>query len=408
MEVVWERCVGLDIGKKFLVACLLGPGVKEIRTFDTTTPDLMELRDWIVAQGVEAVAMESTGSFWKPIYNVLEEVEGLKLLLVNPQHMKAVPGRKSDVKDAEWIADLLRHGLLRASYVPSRAQRELRELVRYRRTIIGERASEVSRIQKVLEGANIKLGSVLSDVAGVSGRRVLHRLVEGEEDPALLAALVDSRVKADRDALERALSGRMNEHQRFLLAQQLSHLASLDAEIERLDAEIERRLAPAREVLERLRTIPGIGKRSAEVIVIEIGTDVGPFASAAHLVAWGGLAPGQNESAGKRKPAHIRPGNQSLRTTLVEAAQAAARTRNTYLNARFRHLSARLKGKKAIIALARHILEIVYHVLRDQVTYVDNGYDYYEHLEREAIERRAIHQLERLGYEVSLNKKPAA
>ena len=411
MKTVWERCVGLDIGKTFLVACLLTPdqgGKPDIRTFGTTTAELVRLRDWMVEERVQAAAMESTGSFWKPIWNVLEEVQGLTLTLNHPQHMKAVPGRKSDVKDAEWLADLLKHGLLRSSYVPSREQRELRELERYRRKIIGERASEVNRIQKVLEGANIKLGSVLSDVTGASGTRVLEQLSKGVDDPAVLASLMHSRVKASREELEQALTGYMMGHQRFLLGQQLDHLHYLDKEIERLDAEIARRLEPAKKVLERLQTIPGVAKRTAQVIVTEVGTDVSHFPSAAHLVAWGGLAPGQNESAGKRKPVRVRPGNATLRAAMVEVAQAAAHTRDTHLRARYVHLAVHLKGKKAVVALARHILEIIFHILRDATVYEDHGSDYYLRRNRTSIERRAIQQLQSLGYKVILEQPPAA
>ena len=414
MDVVWPRCVGLDVGKRFLVACALtssgeGQPDQELRTFGTTTRDLLALRDWILAKGCTAVAMESTGPYWKPIWNVLEDADPpLALVLTNPQHMKAVPGRKTDVKDAEWIADLLRHGLLRASYVPSRDQRELRELERYRRSLIEERAREVNRLQKVLEGANIKLGSVLTDVTGVSGTQILTQMAQGVEDPAALAGLARGRIKASREELEQALEGYMNPHQRRMLLHQLEHIQYLDGVISELDGQIRATLESAKKVLERLQTVPGIGPRTAEVIVAEVGTDVAHFPSAAHLAAWAGLAPGQNESAGKRKPARVRAGNKPLRNAMIEAARAASRAKGTFLSAKHAHLSRRLKGKKAAVALARYMLEVVYQLLANpDATYQDLGPDYYDRRNFLSLERRAVEQLERLGYKVTLEPRAA-
>jgi transposase len=414
MDVVWSQCVGLDIGKKFLVACALvstgdGPPRKELRTFGTMTRDLLALRDWIVESKCEAVAMESTGPYWRPIWNVLEDVDGIALVLTNPQHMKAVPGRKTDVKDAEWIADLLRHGLLKASYVPSRDQRELRELERYRKSIIEERAREVNRVQKVLEGANIKLGSVVSNVTGVSGTKILNQLAHGVDDAPTLAALANDRIKATREELEGALDGYMNAHQRRMLAHQLDHIEYLDGVIAKLDGQIREILGRAKKVLERLQTVPGIGQRTAEVILAEVGSDVSHFPSPAHLGAWAGLAPGQNESAGKRKPARVRPGNKALRNAMVEAARAASRTKNTFLSAKHAHLSKRLKGKKATVALARFMMEIVFHILASpDATYEEKGADYYDQRDHTSLQRRAVEQLERLGYKVTLEPSTAA
>lgn len=411
MDVMFQRCCGLDIGKKEVVCCLLTPGAtqgsveREIRRFGTSTVHLLQLRDWLIGAQCEHVAMESTGPYWKPIWNLLEGL--VPLMLVNPAHMKAVPGRKTDVKDAEWIADLLRHGLLKPSYVPDRDQRELRELIRYRRSMIEERAREANRIQKILEGANIKFGSVASNVLGVSGRDILGRLAEGEDDPAALADLARGRLRDKREELTAALTGLVQPHQRYMLRRQLDHVIYLDGVIADLDREIEERTTEAKQVLERLLTIPGVGIRTAQVIVAEVGIDTSHFPSADHLAAWAGLVPGQNESAGKRKPARVRPGNKSLRNAFVEAARAAGRTKNTYLAAQHARLSRYLKGKKATVALAHSLIVIVYHVINGGV-YQDLGPDYFIGRDRKELERRALRDLARLGYEVSLTPKTAA
>jgi transposase len=336
MDVVYPRCCGLDLHKRTVVACLLTPGprgkpTKEVRTFGTMTDELLALSDWLTAAGCTHVAMESTGVLWKPIFNLLEG--RFELLLVNAHHVKAVPGRKTDVKDAEWLADLLRHGLLRPSFVPDRPQRELRELARYRTTLVRERSAEVNRLQKTLEGANIKLGAVASSLAGRSAREMIEGLLADSPDPAHLADLARGRLREKLPELERALTGRIGPHQRFLLAQQLAHLDYLDAAVERISAEIAERLRPFDETLSRLETIPGVGRRVAEIVAAELGLEVVRFPSAAHLAAWVGLAPGNHESAGKRLSGTTRKGSPWLRTTLVEAAQAAARTNGTYLAA---------------------------------------------------------------------------
>src|SRR5438105_3098037 len=316
MDVVYPRCCGIDIHKKTAVACVIvsgtkGPPHKEIRTFGTMTDDLLALADWLAAEGVTHVAMESTGVFWKPLFNLLEE--RFQLLLVNARDIKQVPGRKTDVKDCEWIADLLRHGLLKASFVPDRPQRELRELVRYRTTLVRERSAEVNRLQKTLEGANIKLASVASDPLGVSARQMLDALIHGSTDVASMAELARGRMRAKRGLLERALAGRMAPHQRFLLTEQLCHIDALDDGIARVSAEITERMRPFTEALERLDTIPGIGLRMAEILIAEIGIDMSRFPSAAHLASWAGMCPGNQESAGKRKTGRTRKGNVWLR-----------------------------------------------------------------------------------------------
>jgi transposase len=412
MEVVYPRCCGLDLHKRTVVACLLTPGprgkpTREVRTFGTMTDDLLALSDWLTAAGCTHVAMESTGVLWKPIFNLLEG--NFELLLVNAHHVKAVPGRKTDVRDSEWLADLLRHGLLRASFVPDRPQRELRELTRYRTTLVRERSAEVNRLQKTLEGANIKLGAVASSLAGRSAREMIEGLLAGSPDPARLAGLARVRLREKLPELERALTGRVGPHQRFLLAQQLAHIDYLDAAIERVSAEIAERLRPFDETLTRLETIPGVGRRVAEIVAAELGLEVARFPSAAHLAAWVGLAPGNHESAGKRLSGTTRKGSPWLRTTLVEAAQAAARTKGTYLAAQYRRLAPRRGQKRAIVAVAHTILVIIYHLLRDQTTYRELGATSFDERERQDIERRLVRRLEALGNTVTLQPNdPAA
>jgi len=350
------------------------------------------------------VAMESTGVYWKPVWNLLEE--HFTLLLVNAQHIKAVPGRKTDVRDCEWIADLLRHGLLRASFVPDRPQRELRELTRYRASLVRERTAEVNRLQKTLEGANIKLASVASDVLGVSGRQILTALVAGETAAAALADRARGRLREKLPELERALTGRMGAHQRFLLAHQLAHIDDLDTLIAEVGAEIEARLRPFDAALTALDTIPGVGRRTAEVLVAEIGVDMTRFPSAAHLASWAGMAPGNNESAGKRRAGKTRKGSPWLRAGLVEAARAAARTKGTYLAAQYQRLAARRGPKRAAVAVGHSILVIAYHLLRRPATYHDLGVHHFTDRDRAAVQRRAVRRLEQLGYHVIL--EPAA
>jgi transposase len=401
MEVVHARCCGVDVHKRTVVACVRSPEGQQTRTYGTTTGELLELADWLLACGVTHVAMESTGVFWQPIYNLLEGT-GLTLLVVNAQHVKAVPGRKTDVKDAAWLADLLRHGLVRGSVIPDRPGRELRELVRYRTALVRQRAQVVHRIQKVLEGANVKLASVVSDVAGASGRAMLEALVAGETDPEALAGLARGTLRRKRGPLATALRGQVGPHQRLLLASQLRHLDFLDAELAGLSREIAARLQPVEAVVARLETIPGVGRRTAAALVAELGTDVGRFPTAAHLAAWARVCPGNNESGGKRRPGHIGAGHSWLRGTLVEAAWAAARTKDTYLAAQYRRLAARRGAKRALIALAHTLLVIIYHLLRDGTEYRELGANYHDERHREATVRRAVRRLQRLGYTVTV------
>jgi transposase len=350
--------------------------------------------------------MESTGVYWKPIYNVLEG--RFTLLLTNAQHMRAVPGRKTDVRDCEWIADLLRHGLLKGSVVPDRAQRELRELTRYRTQLIRERAREANRVQQTLEGANIKLASVASDVLGKSGRAMLAALIHGATaaDAPAVADLAQRRLRRKLPQLARALAGSVGPHQRFLLARQLAHLDVLDAEIARLDAEVRARVRPVQAAIARLDTIPGIGQRTAEVLIAEVGADVARFPTSAHLAAWAGMAPGNKESAGKRLSGRTRTGDRWLRAALVEAAHAAAKSRGTYLAAQYRRLAARRGAKRAAVAVGHTILVIAYHLLREGTTYRDLGATYFDARDRAAVERRLVRRLEALGHTVTL--APAA
>ncbi len=412
MHVVYERCCGLDVHKTSVVACLLiaegeGRSCKEVRTFGTMTADLLALADWLAGAECTHIAMESTGVYWKPIWNLLEDQ--FTLLLVNARHIKVVPGRKTDVRDSEWIADLLQHGLLRPSFVPPRPQRELRELVRYRTTLVRERAAEVNRLQKTLEGANIKLAAVATDITGTSGRAILAALVAGTTPPAALADLARGRMRAKLPQLEQALAGRMEHHQRFLLTQQLAHVDFLATTIERVSVEIAERLHQCEDAIVRLMSIPGVGRRTAEVLVAEVGTAIGQFPSARHLASWVGLCPGNNESAGKQKSGRTRKGNPWLRTALVEVAQAAGRAKRTYLGAQYQRLVARRGKKKATVALAHTILVIAYYLLLRETTYQDLGNCYFDERDRKAVEHRLVHRLEGLGYKVTLEPvTPAA
>jgi len=380
---------------------VITPETKEIRTFSTMTDDLILLVDWIKSKGCTHVAMESTASFWKPIYNLLE-LEDIQTLVVNAKNIKNVPGRKTDVKDAEWIASLLRHGLLQGSFIPNRDQRELRELIRYRRSLIDERAREVNRIQKVLEGANIKLSSVASDVLGKSGRAMIEAMIAGEENPELLSELAQRRLKNKKAELQRALNGLIGNHQKLMLAAQLRHIDYLDEEIGRLDEEIKRRMLPFEEDLELLDTIPGVARRTAETIAAEIGTNMDQFPSAAHLCSWAGLCPGQNESAGKRKSGKTRKGNKKLRSALVEAARAAGRTKNTYLSSQYHRIAARRGANRAVVAVAHSILMIAYYILKRRQPYIELGPTYYEERKRDTIIRQSLKKLESLGLKVTV------
>jgi transposase len=407
MEIVHKTCAGLDVHKKTVVAAIIVPGEqgglrKEVRTFGTMTSDLLALSDWLMACEVSHVAMESTGEYWKPVFNILEN--NFEVLLVNAQHIKVVPGRKTDIKDSEWIAELLRHGLLRASFVPPLGQRELRDLTRSRSTFVRTRATLVNRVHKVLEGANIKLGSVASDVMGVSGRAMLAALVEGQRSPVEMAELARGRMRDKRDLLAKALEGRVQAHHRFVLSELLAQIDSLEDTIERFNQEIETYCRPFEEAVILLDTIPGVGRETAEVIVSEIGTDMSRFPTANHLASWAGVAPGNNESAGKRRSGKIRPGNKVLGAALNQAAHAAACTKNTYLSAQYRRLAARRGKKKAIVALEHTILVMAYHMIQRNEPYHELGGNYFDNRRPEVTAKRLVKRLEQLGFSVALQQ----
>ncbi|MEM0111872.1 MAG: IS110 family transposase [Candidatus Parvarchaeota archaeon] len=403
MDIVVERGAGLDVHKKAVVVTVETPDFRETRTFGTTTVRLREMAQWLESLGVTHIAMESTGPYWKPIYNVLEEFS-FEILVCNAHHIKAVPGRKTDVKDSAWICSLLRHGLLRPSFIPSKEQRELRELVRYRKSLIRERANEINRIQKVLEGANIKLASVATDIMGVSGRKILQAMIAGFTNAGELAEMAKGRLQEKKDELEEALVGIIGPHQRLILREQLGHIDDLDARIERLSQEVNQRMRPFSEALDHLDTIPGIGRQTAETIVAEIGVDMSRFPSAAHLASWAGLCPGNNESAGKRKSGRTRKGSPALRETLVEAARAASRTKATYLNAQYHRIAARRGAKRAAVAVAHSLIVITYHILQRGTTYQDLGFDYFDRKNKETVARRLTHRLEAMGFRVTIEE----
>ncbi len=405
MQVLHGCCCGLDIHKRFVVACVLttaadGTVQKATRTFSTMTDELLALLDWLTEVGCTHVAMESTSAYWRPIYNLLEG--HLAVLVANAYHIKAVPGRKTDVRDAEWIADLLRHGLLRGSFIPSREQRQLRDLTRYRTHLVEERARVTNRLQMVLEDANVKLAAVVTDVRGVSARAILEALVAGESDPTTLADLARGRLRAKRELLTRAVVGRFTAHHGFLITEHLSQLDYLEEAMERVSAEIAQRLQAEQDAIDLLDSVPGIGRRAAEIIIAELGTDVARFPSAKHLASWAGMCPGNAESGGKRLSGKTRKGNRWLRQVLIEIAHVAAKTRGTYLAAQYRRIAARRGKKRALVAVAHTILVIIYHILTRHEPYRDLGEAYFNHLERQHVERRLVRRLERLGYSVTL------
>lgn len=410
MEIVYSRCSGLDVHKETVVACVLireGNAVqKEIRTFRTMTGDLLVLHDWLMAYGVTHVAMESTGIYWKPVFNLLEG--SFTVLLVNAAHIKNVPGRKTDVKDCEWIADLLSHGLLKGSFIPPEPLRDLRDLTRYRKSLTDERVREVNRLQKLLETANIKLASVASDVMGVSGRAMMEALISGNTDPQVLADLAQGKLRKKLSLVQQALEGRFRSHHRFMLGQVLSHIDYLDEAIETVSKEVENHIAPFSEQVQLLDTIPGVDQKVAQAIVAEIGVDMSQFPSHRHLASWAGLCPGNNESAGKRKSGKTSKGDRWLKRTLIEASWAVARAKETYLSALYHRVARRRGKKKAAVAVSHAILIMAYHILMHHVPYQELGADYFDRLNLDYIKHHFIHRLEGLGFEVTLKPLEAA
>ncbi len=411
MDTLYTHCAGLDVHKESVVACVRclapdGSCFEEIRTFLTTTRELLLLSDWLSACGVTHVAMESTGVYWKPVFNVLEGC--FHIILVNAQHIKQVPGRKTDVKDCQWIAQLLQHGLLQASFVPPEPIRELRDLTRQRTQLIQEKASAANRIQKVLEDANIKLAGVASDVLGASGRDMLEALIAGETDPEKLAELARQRLRAKIPQLREALWGRVTEHHRFLLRLHLDHVQQLEALIDRLSGRIEESLAPFAPAVQRLQTIPGVNQRVAETVLAEIGPDMKQFPGAGHLASWAGMCSGNHESAGKRRSGRTTKGNRWLKRILVQAAWAASHTKGTYVAAQYRRLAKRRGRKRALVAVGHTLLVIIYHVLKRGTTYQELGPDFLERLEPTRLTRQLVKRLEALGHKVTLEPLSAA
>lgn len=405
MDSIYRCCCGLDVHKDTVVACLrkIGDDGKthvETRKYSTMTKGLLALSDWMTSEGVTHVAMESTGVYWKPIWNILEG--RFIVLLVNARHIKQVPGRKTDMKDCEWIAQLLQHGLLNSSFVPPTPIRELRDLTRHRAKVIGEQAAVSNRIQKTLEDANIKLASVATDIMGVSGRAMLKAMISGQEDPKVLADLAKRRLREKIPQLKLALEGRVTDHHRFMLETLLEQWEYLESLIKRLDGRIEGVMRPFEESVELLKGIPGIEQRTAENLIAEIGNNMDQFPSAEHLASWAGMCPGNNESSGKRKSGATPKGNRWLRRTLNQSSWAASHTKNTYLSAQYRRLASRRGKKRAIVAVGHTILKIVYHMLKHRVSYHDLGNDYFDRLNSESLKRHLIKRLEKLGHKVTL------
>jgi transposase len=406
MEVIHERCAGLDVHKDTVVGCLRvrdrGEVRREVRRFATTTRGLLELADWLREAGCTHVAMEATGVYWKPVWHVLEGE--FELVLANPAHIRNVPGRKSDMQDASWISELLAHGLIRASFVPPGPIQELRDLTRTRKQLMRELVQHKQRIHKVLEDANVKLASVVSDVLGESGRRMLKALIAGESDAHKLAALGSERLAASRAALAEALHGKITPHHRFLLNQHLQMIEHLEQMVTKFEAQIEAALKPFRAAVERLVTIPGVSTTAAHVIIAEIGVDMSRFATVGHLRSWAGLCPQLNESAGKIMSRRLRQGAPWLKTVLVQCAWAATRSKNSYLHGQFLRLRARRGPKKAVLAVAASILTAAYYLLRNQEPYRDLGTHYFAGLDQDRTAQRLVRRIKQLGYEVEIHK----
>lgn len=410
MELLIERCAGLDVHKATIVACIRWAGPngsvrKEVRTFTTMTADIEALANWLAESQVTDVAMESTGVFWKPVFNILEG--RFRVFLVNARHIKQVPGRKTDVKDCEWIAQLLQCGLLRPSYIPELVIRQLRDLTRQRTQLVAEQTRVVNRIQKVLEDANIKLAAVATDILGASGRALLTALLAGEASPEKMAEMARGRLRAKIPQLEQALRGHVTDHHRFLLKLYLDQLQALDGLIARLSDRIGVLMDPFEETIERLTTIPGVERRTAENLIAELGHDLGAFPTAGHLCSWAGMCPGNHQSAGKSQSGRTAKGNRWLRQTLTQAAWGASRTKDTYLSAQFRRLATRRGKKRALVATGHTLLVIVSHVMTDAVAYKELGADFFDRLDPKRLTRYLVKRLERLGHKVTLESDAA-
>jgi transposase len=407
MDVLYPRCSGIDVHKRFVVVCLScvqanGQRSKEVRQFTTMTHDIVAMKEWLKASGCSHVAMESTGVYWKPIFHVLEG--DFEIVLVNAQHMKAVPGRKTDIKDAEWIADLLQHGLLKASFIPSSEQQAVRDLTRSRMTLLQERSRLINRVQKVLEDANLKLTSVVTDIMGATGQAILTALVAGQHDPEYLARLARGSLIKKHEQLKAALQGKLTPHHRVLLEELLHLITTLDRSIARLDQEIAERLRPLDALIERLDEVTGLGRRSIEVLLGELGWDMSHFPDAAHAASWIGICPGHDESAGKRRSGRICQGNRWAKAVLIQAGHAAGHTQ-TYLGEQYRRISARRGAKRAAVAVGHSILVIFYHMVKTGESYQEKGADSFLRVNKQQIQHRLVRQLERLGNTVILQPK---
>lgn len=411
MQVLYPCCCGLDVHAKTVVACLIKQGQRQTQTFSTMTDDLLRLSDWLTHEGCTHVAIESTGVYWKPVFNILEAV--LSVILVNARDVKAVPGRKTDVRDCQWLADLLRHGLLKASFIPPLEIRELRELTRYRQTLIKEHTAVANRIQKLIESANIKLGQVVTDVLGVSGRLMLRALADGEDDAEKLVELARGSLTNRKPELRRALTSRLTPAQRFALNELLQRLTELESATVRVSEQIIKEVVEScdpfvPEAVQLLQTIPGIGQRVAEVIISEIGVDMTRFPTDGHLASWAGLCPGNNESGGKRRSGQTTKGSPYLRAAVTQAAWAAAHTRNSYLAAQYHRLIRRLGKNKALVAVGHSLLVIIYHVLAQRSGYRELGGDYFDRQHQQTQQQRLIKKLEALGLKVTVEALPKA
>jgi transposase len=405
LSTLYENCAGLDVHKKTVVACLLATSAteqtrKQVRTFATTTFGLQALVDWLSSQGATHVAMESTGVYWRPVFNLLEG--HCEVILVNAQHMKAVPGHKTDIKDSEWIADLLRHGLLQASFIPPKPIRDLRDLVRYRKTLVQQRAQQVNRVQKVLETANIKLSSVATDVLGKSGRDMLDALLAGISDADTLAELARGRLRAKLPALREALEGRVEDTHRILLRHLLDRIDGLQKEIEQMESDLAPFQHPFQQQIARLMQIPGVGERAALSLLAEIGIEMSRFPSHKHLASWAGLAPGNKQSGGKRFHAATTKGNTHLRAVLAEVVWVISRMKDTYLSVQYHRLARRIGKQRAIVAVSHSLIVIIYHLLRDELDYHDLGTDFFDRLDSSRQRDLAVSRLQALGYQVTL------
>lgn len=402
MQTVYERCCGIDVHKKLIVACFRNGKKAELRKFDTLTASIKELANWLLDNDCQMVAMESTGAYWKPIYNVLE-LFGLGVMVVNAHHMKNVPGRKTDAKDAEWIADLLRHGLLKASYIPNKEQREIRDVVRYRKSLIEERSREINRLEKTLEGSNIKLSSYVSELTGASSRRLLNQALEGQVTPETIGDALHHSMKEKAPIILKAMDGVLTPVQKKLVKAILDHIDDMSIRIKDLDDILDDELKGYEEAIRKIDELPGVGKRSAEVIVAEIGLDMKRFPTAAHLASWAGLSPGNNESAGKRKMSKTNKGNRHLKSILVQCAKAAKANKESFFHAQYQRLVVRRGANRATVAVAHSMLIAIYHMLKENESFKNLGHDYYTKFNTEKKAHYYIKKLHELGVPLSVS-----